>query len=81
MSKSAKEKEEFKPNAPTVFINKQIVINDDMLYDDGMGGGGVRRRNNGRNNQVAITVQSDDNELLKMIEGSVMDLINAYNNS
>jgi nitrogen fixation protein len=71
----------FKPNAPTVFINKQIVINDDIVFDNNdMGGGAVRRRN-GRNNQVAITVQSDDNDLLKTVESSVMDIVNAYNNS
>jgi nitrogen fixation protein len=71
----------FKPNAPTVFINKQIVINDDVVFDNNdMGGGAVRRRN-GRNNQVAITVQSDDNDLLKTVEASVMDIINAYNKS
>lgn len=73
------ESQEWKPNAPTVFINKQVVINDNMPgYDDGMGN---VRRNGGRNNQVAITVQSDDNELLKMCEAAIMDIITAYNNS
>ena len=62
-----------KPNMPTVFINKQVVINDLMNQAGNMG-----RVNNGRQNQVAITVQSPDDELLTNVERAVMDLINVY---
>jgi hypothetical protein len=76
----------FKPNNPTVFINRSVVINDPNSmpmyddYDDGMGG--VPRRNNGgRQNQVAITVQTADNDLLATCEKVVLDAVNAHINS
>jgi hypothetical protein len=73
----------YKPNAPTVFINKQTVMNDPNT-----------RRNNGNNivydeydqpilrnsqrNQVAITVQSVDNALLVDCERAIMNIIDEY---
>jgi hypothetical protein len=72
----------FKPNNPTVFINRSVVINDPNSmpvydeFDDGM-----RRHNGGRQNQVAITVQTADNDLLTMCEKVVLDAVDAYINS
>lgn len=75
MSDKPKSKaDDFKPNAPTVFINKQVVINDHASR----GMNQQQRINNGRQNQVAITVQSPDDALLGNVERAVMEVINAY---